>query len=129
MKKKLCRRCCVPLRVPTRTLTDATLCGYSSGFSNCIKGLWTRRCRLRSHILVSHKGELFTLRMSNLIRFKVGFADNRAHPDRTSSASQGARLLHLLLQAFLYVLHLFSMSKFNFSEQAGVEPAPPGEKH
>ena len=26
-------------------------------------------------------GELHTLRMSNLIRFKVGFADHRAHPD------------------------------------------------
>ena len=57
--------------------------------------------------------------MSNLIRLKVGFADNRAHPDRTSSASQGARLLHLLPQAFLCVLHLFSMSKFVCCEQVG----------
>lgn len=67
--------------------------------------------------------------MSNLIRFKVGCADYRAHPDRTSSASQGTRLLHLLPQAFRYVLINVSMSKFNFCEQAGVEPAPPREKH
>lgn len=42
--------------------------------------------------------------MSNLIRLKVGCADYRAHPDRTSSASQGARMLLLLPQAFLCVL-------------------------
>ena len=50
-------------------------------------------------------------------------------------ASQGARLLHLLLQAFLSCRG----SNFNFKmevcqssffcEQAGVEPAPPREKH
>lgn len=52
--------------------------------------------------------------MSNLIRFKVGFADNRAHPDRTSSASQGARMLLLLPQAFLCVLVLYQYVKVRF---------------
>ena len=57
--------------------------------------------------------------MSNLIRLKVGFADNRAHPDRTSSASQGARMLLLLPQAFLCVLVLYQYVKVLYSEQAG----------
>lgn len=38
---------CVPLRVPVCTLTDATLCGYSLGFSNCIKGLRLARSTVR----------------------------------------------------------------------------------
>ena len=59
-------------------------------------------------------GELHTLRMSNLIRLKVGFADYRAHPDRTSSASQGARMLLLLPQAFLCVLVLYQYVKVQF---------------
>ena len=52
--------------------------------------------------------------MSNLIRLKVGFADNRAHPDRTSSASQGARMLLLLPQAFLCVLVLYQYVNVQF---------------
>ena len=140
----MCRRCCVPLRVPVCTLTDATL-WFILCFSNCIKGcclaLQLQDYRVAPpptnkivfcEVPNRRSGAiklLHTLRMSNLIRSKVGFADHRAHPDRTSSASQGARMLLLLLQAFLCVLYLFSMSKFNFCEQAGVEPAPPGEKH
>lgn len=45
-----------------------------------------------------------TLRMSNLIRFKVGCADYRAHPDRIASAEPGARMLLLLLKAFRCIL-------------------------
>ena len=63
--------------------------------------------------------------MSNLIRLKVGFADNRAHPDRTSSASQGARMLLLLPQAFLCVLVLYQYVKVRFVvNRWGIEPRP-----
>lgn len=64
--------------------------------------------------------------MSNLIRLKVGFADNRAHPDRTSSASQGTRMLLLLPQAFLCVLVLYQYVKVLFSvNRWGIEPRLP----
>ena len=56
--------------------------------------------------------------MSNLIRFKVGFADHRAHPDGIASASQVTRMLLLLPQAFRYIPG-YSMSKFVCCEQVG----------
>jgi hypothetical protein len=65
-----------------------------------------------------------TLRCSNLHRLKVGFADNRAHPDRTSSASQGARLLHLLPQAFLYVLFVQYVKVRFVVNRRGIGPRP-----
>ena len=96
-------------------MSAAVLCALacSDGWRllSIAQGLWTPLCQLRSHILVSPKGEFYTLRMSNLVRFKVGFAVARARPERTSSASQGARMLLLLPQAFLCVLHLSSMLK------------------
>ena len=67
-------RCIVPLRVPTRTLTNRTeieklktenqlvLTFHLSPFTSH-QGLWTPRCRLRSHILVSQKGEFLNSAM------------------------------------------------------------------
>lgn len=105
----------VPLRVPVCTLTEVLWhIDYRDPDMRLPQGLWTPRCRLRSHILVSQKGELNILRMSNLIRFKVGFADHRAHPDGITGLPAS--------------LGTVCQSSF-CSEQAGVEPAPPREKH
>ena len=137
MKNKLCRRCCVPLRVPMCTLTNKTenwkvktenqlVLTFHFSLFTLLQGLWTPRCRLRSHILVSPKGELNLLRMSNLIRLKVGFADNRAHPDGIASASQVTRMLLLLSQAFRYIPG-YSMSKFYFVNRRESNPHHPGK--
>ena len=108
-------RCIVPLRVPVCTLTE-----FFCRIHNREK-MWAllKSCGLHAVdcgviYLYPQWGELHTLRCSNLHRLKVGFADNRAHPDRTSSASQGARMLLLLPQAFLCVLVLYQYVNVQF---------------
>lgn len=62
-----------------------------------------------------------TLQASFPACFRVGCADYRAHPDGIASASPGARMLLLLLKAFLCIPYVFSMSKID-SERWGFEP-------
>lgn len=81
----MCAPTFVPLRVPMVALTDAFLCGYK--FELASKG-WPRAFVCEA-IFVSLAGELSTLRISFLIRVKVGFAVARAHPERIASAEQG----------------------------------------
>lgn len=83
------------------------------GCRNYHQGLWTPRCRLRSHILVSPKGEF----QNSAVLFpctasRVGCAVAGARPQGIASASQVTRMLLLLSQAFRYIPVLFRISKF-----------------
>ena len=117
MKKKLCRRCSVPLRVPmvgayeffaasiivrrcehcSRAFASfVQLQGYRVAPPPTNKIVFCEVPNRRSGAIKS----LHTLRMSNLIRFKVGCAVAGARPQGIASASQVTRMLLLLSQAF-----------------------------
>jgi hypothetical protein len=92
----------------------ALACSGVYAYRALLKGCGVRAVDCRLIYLYPRRENFKTLRCSNLHRLKVGFADNRAHPDRTSSASQGARMLLLLPQAFLCVLVLYQYVKVQF---------------
>lgn len=102
----------MPLRVPVCTLTDATLCGYSSGFSNCIKGCGLHAVDCGVIYLYPRRENFKTLQASFPACLRVGCAVAGARPQGIASASQVTRMLFLLSQAFLYIPVLFRMSKF-----------------
>ena len=70
------------------------------------------------------EGRIKLLQASFPACFRVRLCCRSCPPEGIASASQGARLLHLLLQAFRYIPVLFSMSKFYFVNRWGIEPRP-----
>ena len=121
--KIVCAPAVVPLRVPVVALTDAL--DYYVVTIGSKSQLHLRADLARSSArlyLVSLTGELSTLRISILIRYKEGFAVARAHPERIPSAEQWRgcdSYCHLLSGISLMIQYV----KEHFScEFSGVEP-------
>ena len=128
-KKLLCRRRCVPLRVPMCTLTDATL-WFILCFSNCIKGCCLARstarlsCRRRvrihsvnptyqllNHYILCECLTSFASRWALLTIVPIPTGLHRPRKER-GCYSYCPRLSCV---SFICI----SMSKFNFCEQVG----------